>query len=156
MFSSILCDFPWLFPDFPSLFKIPWLFPDWKMPSHFSRFSSLSGNPARGCGDQRDRVDKGSRFGRGLRGLGMWEWCEVYLFYVLQKCKMMTTSKSLKDLVHLLMPATSNVKPVDTTRNVKNPILLWNEGAVLKASTADTWLASDKADWPGQNLFWVT
>ena len=47
-FSSILCDFPWLFPDFSSLFKIPWLFPDWKMPSHFSRFSrfsSLSGNP---------------------------------------------------------------------------------------------------------------
>ena len=34
-----------IFPDFSSLFKIPWLFPDWKMPSHFSRFSSLSGNP---------------------------------------------------------------------------------------------------------------
>ena len=31
-FYSILCDFPWLFPD-------------WKMPSHFSRFSSPSGNP---------------------------------------------------------------------------------------------------------------
>ena len=35
-----------IFPDFSSLFKIPWLFPDWKMPSHFSRFSSPSGNPA--------------------------------------------------------------------------------------------------------------
>ena len=34
-----------IFPDFSSLFKIPWLFPDWKMPSHFSRFSSPSGNP---------------------------------------------------------------------------------------------------------------
>ena len=44
-FSSILCGFPWLFPDFSSLVKIPWLFPDWKMPSHFSRFSSPSGNP---------------------------------------------------------------------------------------------------------------
>ena len=46
-FSSILCGFPWLFPDFSSLFKIPWLFPDWKVPSHFSRFSSPSGNPAK-------------------------------------------------------------------------------------------------------------
>ena len=36
-----------IFPDFSSLFKIPWLFPDWKMPSHFSRFSSPSGNPER-------------------------------------------------------------------------------------------------------------
>ena len=34
-----------IFPDFSSLFKIPRLFPDWKMPSHFSRFSSPSGNP---------------------------------------------------------------------------------------------------------------
>ena len=34
-----------IFPDFTSLFKIPWLFSDWKMPSHFSRFSSPSGNP---------------------------------------------------------------------------------------------------------------
>ena len=37
----------WSCPWFP-LFrtdKIPWLFPDRKMPSYFSRFSSLSGNP---------------------------------------------------------------------------------------------------------------
>ena len=40
--------FSWLFPD--SL-KIPWLFnifskfPDWKKLSHFSRFSSVGGNP---------------------------------------------------------------------------------------------------------------
>ena len=33
------------FPDFSSLAKIPWLFPDWKISSHFSRFSSPSGNP---------------------------------------------------------------------------------------------------------------
>ena len=37
-----------IFPDFPLTFcwnsKIPWLFPDWKNFSHFSRFSSVSGN----------------------------------------------------------------------------------------------------------------
>ena len=41
-------NFPWLFPN---SHKIPWLlgkilkFPDWKNFSHFSRFSSASGNP---------------------------------------------------------------------------------------------------------------
>ena len=37
------------FPDFSLtfwyIFKIPWLFPDWKKLSHFSRFSSVGGNP---------------------------------------------------------------------------------------------------------------
>ena len=41
-FSSILCDFPWLFQIVQNSLTF---FPDWKMPSYFSRFSSLSGNP---------------------------------------------------------------------------------------------------------------
>ena len=45
-----------IFSDFSSPFKIPWLFPDWKMPSHFSRFSSPSGNLDKYCGKKYQNV----------------------------------------------------------------------------------------------------
>ena len=49
-----------VFPDFSSLFKVPRLFPDWKIPSHFPRFSSPSGNPGV-CDDNKTSM-KISRF----------------------------------------------------------------------------------------------